>query len=105
MVRDYDSSYKMSYGAPCGEYFSYEAISDQEVATFKVPVTKKEERLAVNALVRIDRRRLEIKIDDTKQIPTAEWVSRDSAEVRRPNRVIIRISSRDYEAAPCLAGL
>jgi hypothetical protein len=103
MVRDIDQRYGISkMGAPCGEYFLYEEIADQQVVTLKVPVTKKEERLATTALVRIDRRLTEIKLDDSKGVPTAEWRHRDNAAGRVQRRLIIRISRHDFEAATCL---
>ena len=105
MVRDIDSRYRLSrMGAPCGEYLLFEAESDEEIVTFKVPVTKREWRMGINALVRIDRRRVDVEVDGTKRIPTAEWVSGGEAAGRPSNRVIIRISRRDFDAAPCLAG-
>jgi hypothetical protein len=103
MVRDIDKRYDISkMGAPCGEYFLYEELGDQQVVTLKVPVTKQEERQATTSLVRIDRRLIDVELDDAKWVPTAEWQDGDGAAGGVPRRLVIRIARRDFEAAACL---
>ena len=91
-------------GEPCGKYFLYQLVRDQDVVTLKVPLTEKEERLATNSLIRADMRTVLIRLDDEKRVPTAEWVfpGKESPFLRR---VLIRISSQDLAAAGCLTFL
>ena len=102
MVRDIAEKDLISrMGEPCGEYFLFEEIGDQKVLTFKVPITKKEERGATYSLVRIDISLIVIELDDEKIVPTAKYLKTGVEPGERP-KLMIRISSRDYEAAGCL---
>jgi hypothetical protein len=102
MVRDVAAKELTSRaGEPCGEYFLFEGIGDQKVLSFKVPVTKKEERLAVLSFVRIDRSLVVVELDDAMRVPTAEWYRAGPASDEHW-RIRLRLSSRDFEAAGCL---
>ena len=89
-------------GEPCGEYFLFEEIGDQQVLTFKVPVTKKEERVATNSLLRININLIVIELDDEKVVPTAKYLRTGLEPGESGPKLMIRISRRDYEAAECL---
>ena len=102
MVRDIAEKELISrMGEPCGEYFLFEEIGEQKVLTFKVPITKREEREATNSLVRVDIRLIVIELDDEKIVPTAEY-ERSGLEPGERGKLMIRISRRDYEGAECL---
>jgi hypothetical protein len=88
-------------GEFCGDYFRYQIISDQHTLTWKVHVTDQEYRTGVISLVRGDTSMTVVQLDDNKLRPTAEFVRSDKGP-GLPNMILIRISHRDYDAAPCL---
>lgn len=86
---------------PCGEYFLYQEVADQKVLTFQVPISEQEQRSGKATFEFIDTRRINIKLDDNKKVPTAEYIQtagKSTAKVR----MTIRISRSDYQAAVCL---
>jgi hypothetical protein len=88
-------------GEPCGKYFLYQRIPNQDVVTLKVLLTEKEERAATVSLIRTNMRAVSIRLDNEKRTPTAEWAvpAKDSWFNRQ---LLIRISRQDYVSAPCL---
>jgi hypothetical protein len=88
-------------GAPCGKYFLYQRIPNQDLVTLKVLLTEKEERVATVSLIGNDMRAVSIRLDNEKRIPTAEWVV-PPKESWFNRQLLIRISGQDYVSAPCL---
>jgi hypothetical protein len=84
---------------PCGDYFLFQQIGDEKILTFKVAITKKEQRLAIMSWVTKSMKLIEIELDDKKMVPTAEY---QNSGPELPRRLVIRISSRDFELAGCL---
>jgi len=88
-------------GVPCGEYFLYQEVADQKVLTFQVPISEQEQRSGKSTFEFIDMRRINLRLDDNKKAPTAEYLS-SAAEPAAKLRLMIRISRKDYKAAACL---
>ena len=102
MLRDIPEKGQFSRGRePCGDYFLFQQIGDEKILIFKVAITKKEQRLAVMSWVTKSMKLIDIELDDKKKVPTAEY---QNSRLELPRRLVIRISSRDFEAADCLPG-
>jgi hypothetical protein len=89
-------------GTRCGNHFLVQTIGDDEVVTFKVAVTKEEERRLMKSIVRIKRQAIEIVVNDDQGAATAAWVRSDAPDPDGWGRIRIRIATRDYNAAACL---
>jgi hypothetical protein len=102
MVDD-DSRYGgTEYAVPCGVYFGFRKAGSEEVVTFRAPLME-EDHPGTNSFVNINRRLIDVEVDDSKPTPTAEWVRVGDEASGITYRVILRMSRRDYEATPCLA--
>ena len=88
-------------GEFCGDYFRYQIINDQHTLTLKVHITDEDFHRGVFPLVRRDTSMTVVQLDDSKRRPTVEYVHSDNGP-SLPNMILIRISHRDYDAAPCL---
>ena len=86
----------------CGDYFLYRASKNsrgnvsKEILTFRVSLPKRKNE--TNDIQAVSKKLLAFKSEEQKRKPTAEW---DLSDKDKP-QMIIRISSKDFEAAPCL---
>ena len=96
-----DKALVANNGVPCGEYFLYQEAADLKVLTFQVPISEQEQKSGKSTFEFIDTRRINIKLDDNKKAPTAEY-TQNKGESPAKVRLMIRISRSDYKAAACL---
>ena len=89
-----DEDHLTDKGKPCGKYFMYQMVQNRAYVTLKLPVTEAEERRVMLSLIGVDIRSIQIKLDDEKRVPTAEWASPKKGSLFL-GELLIRISTQD----------
>src|SRR5215203_3728964 len=96
--RNAQDGYIDRLGDRCGDYFFYEQVHDQQILSFAVPTAREEPAgKAAVAIERIGLPLISVQLTSDARVPTAGWRSSEGRI-----RMIIRMSSEDYEEARCL---